>query len=356
MKNRKQSLIEHSIRTEMKSSTPEVREKIDFNAIYQLHHGYKKVPWYKNFKIMAFPSVVVAAALIIFAILLTPSDTGLPLPNPTDPQKTLELSSKEEVYSISAMQAVTLLHQNASNGGTAFNQFTMLNTTASASLNHFDQMSYYLNMLEPILLEEEARVFSIEESDLEDYAYKITYDTANHTFNEYTLYYNETEIDEKTFELEGIMVIEGVDYRLSGRYEDDDDTFKLELIATHPTQEDTYIELIQEIKNDEQVFEYIFVEDDEDVYESSLSIEFDEDEISAAVEFESEALEFEFEIIRPLTEETYAFYIEYEIERGDDTEFEGVVEVRVNRTNNTYIFDVTTDDDETFTLNKPRIN
>ena len=324
--------IKKSIKHEMRQSTPDILDKIDFQAI-----DIKKQPKRSRLRIGLKPVLVPLMALSILAILLiTLLNVGEgPGPGPGNGQ--MAYSEKEEAYTLSALSAISLLSQVEINNNNMYQNPMMLmqlsfNDSGPSILldDHLEQLNRNLNMIEPLIGDKDAMQFRLEASDLPAYTYKLVFTTTDMHGRtvDYTMHYNETQDDEDTFLLDGIMIIGTTTYHLEGELTIEEDGFELELLAEHPHDEDTYVKITQEVSADEHTLEYEVSRHGDTLYESELSIEFDGDNIYIEIEYESETLAISLEIERTIKNGQYVYYIEYDIEDNNQDE-DGEITVHI---------------------------
>lgn len=137
-----------------------------------------------------------------------------------------------------------------------------------------------------------------EQSDNESYKHKITYtlkDLSGTSVN-YVMYYNETQIaqdndndddddddendfdNEQEFSIDGIMIVGEQEYKVIGEKELEDGEYELYVRAS--IDKDNYIEIKQEIEDDEQEFVYKIFKNGSLVNKFDIEIEQESNEIS----------------------------------------------------------------------------
>lgn len=145
-------------------------------------------------------------------------------------------------------------------------------------------------------------------SDMEDYELMMTFQTKGllgETQN-YVIHYNATitdeDDDETEFDLEGIMIVGDQTYFLTGERELEAGEDSIEFIAK--LDDLNYIESEYKIESEEIEFEIKVVKNGEIVLETSIEIEYEEDETK-----------IEFEFLQDGNEGTYEFKYEFEGEQ-----------------------------------------
>ena len=354
--------IQKIIKRDLSSSIPDVLPNIDLEAI-EINVPERRY-FNKRFTVPRLAFVSVLSIVLVLVILLT---RGGSIIDPPIGEPNIVFNEKEEIYAISAVSAVSLLHQTIESPSnqvySGFGQ-TFLSTNIIANHSrlidsHIETLNRYLNAIEPILNNREQLGFTVETSDLEGYDYKLvfkSFDLRNQPI-EKVIYYNES-ISDNQVTLEGLMIVDGKTYVMHAEINIEDDEFELELTAYQMGNEDDSIYVYQEIKANRQTFEYEIIRFGDTLFESTLEIINKEDYIIIELEYESITEEVTFEIKRVQYDTFDVLYIEYEI----DSEFydeEGfiVVEVFFNANTEEYIYRYTiTIEDETYTYDRDRMS
>lgn len=157
--------------------------------------------------------------------------------------------------------------------------------------------------------------FMLEASYLDNSGYLV----------EYILYYDEIkkidsdeDIDEVSSFLNGVMVINSIEYEVKGEKEVENDEFEIMLIIY--TDEDNYIKITQETEINENEYKYEYYEDGNLVKEISLEIEYKDNIKVMSIEIEELGMEKEFEFI----------YLDSKIKceyEDDSNEYEVIIDV-----------------------------
>jgi hypothetical protein len=154
-------------------------------------------------------------------------------------------------------------------------------------------------------------------SDMEDYEFMMTFQTKGllgETQN-YVIHYNmtiiEEEDDETEYSLEGIMIYNDQTYVLTGEREIEEDEDKTEFIAK--LDDLNYIESEYKLENDEIKFELKVVKNGEIVLETSIEIEYEEDETKIKFEFLQDGNEGTYEFKYEFEGEQQVLKIEYDV-------------------------------------------
>ena len=191
---------------------------------------------------------------------------------------------------------------------------------------------------------------TVEEGDIDHFAYQITFQQLNlQGVNvAYVFHFNETRVGQDIM-LEGIMIKGQEHYRLEGELHITSEGFELELLAEHPTQKDTYVEIEQIVSLDEHTLEFSLVKQGDTIQETLLSLEFDDDMVTVSFEIEFETLEISFEIEFRQNQSERLFFIEFDIDNDNDDD-DGVIvaSTRLNPEDGLlyFRFDIETDEGE----------
>ncbi len=247
--------------------------------------------------------------------------------------KNAESKAAEQAYGFSAATAGAIL--SAANGGTGaiLAQMKGVNTQATTEVTDqetIDELNNYMMLVES-LLSDGAFGARTETSDREGYASKMTVtykDILGNTL-EYALYYNETLIKEnyeyddddgdeeleQTYRLEGIMIVDGNEYEVSGRRdvetEGSETENEEEFIVRISETRTMHVEHKAEQERDEREQEYSYA-----IYEGNQLVE------RSQFEYEEENNETEIELELTKVENgvrnTQKFSFERETERGEE--------------------------------------
>ncbi|MFW5864459.1 MAG: hypothetical protein ACOCUE_00195 [Candidatus Izemoplasmataceae bacterium] len=340
------------IQEDFKASTPEVLSNIHLDEITIQTPVKNKYKIY--FKRLAF--VPILTVLVIIGIIIIGNEGTPPEPTP-DP---IAFTLKEEVYSISAVSAASLLSQSLNQSSSSLsNPYLNLlsnhvfiddddddddddndyedNDPSDLLINdEIDNLFASIHMIEPIIGNRDAMHFILTESELPEYDSKLIFTSLD--FNnfpvDYIMYYNETILSENYSTLDGILYIDNLMYHIEGTFNLDNDEQEIELIANLPDDLDTYVEISQEVESDEESFEIEWVKEGETILESAFEIEYDDDIITVSMSYESETYEISYEIEKTSSSK---LKIEYEIESLDEEE-EGFINLEIFTVNSARVF------------------
>lgn len=161
----------------------------------------------------------------------------------------------------------------------------------------------YIKLVEAYLSSNEGLAVIVETSDLEGFESMMRFEVRGllGETEQYVIYYNmvlvDEDDDESEFTMDGIMVVDGVEYALSGKREVEEGEEEIKFIAK--LDDDNYVESKYEVESEETEFEIIVVRNGETISETKVEIEFDGEETSVELEFldgqSKGKYEFEFE-------------------------------------------------------------
>lgn len=170
-------------------------------------------------------------------------------------------------------------------------------------------------------------------SDREGYQYKIivSYNDINLNLESFTMYYNETLIEEdydhedneleQEFTMEGIIIIDGFEYQMHGEKELENDEYETNFY--YQFDSNTIISVEQQIENTETEFEYKIIQNGRTVLEYSIEVENNE------VELETKDTTGKYELKFEIEKRNGSQYIKAKIEQNHQEDviyFEKVVD------------------------------
>ena len=293
------------------------------------------------------------------------------------------LASNQEIYAFSAISSTSLLSQDS----TAQPLTMKLNDTEDTLIEQeIKDINQYLNMMEQFLGDNGGFSIETQVSDKVEYANKIVFTSVDLLGNPivHTLYYNEevlteenevddlsvytTEDSEDEFEDEeeneieddededefedqetkitGILIMNDVEYAISGKKEIEDDETKIEIISS--IDDNNYVKVVSKVEDDERKYNYEVVTDGVVVTSSKIKIEEEDNETKFVLEYVDGELSGKFEFKREFDDDQDIIKIKYEINNGTETET-GEAKIIVITDpltgNTTYQYQVKTDDD-----------
>lgn len=232
-------------------------------------------------------------SLLLLPIFTTIMLTGCQL-SPTGGPSNVNASN---VYAFEAATSIGLLANAVSTSPMA--------RLAKADQTIVDEIAKYLPSVEAALTGLDSFTNVVEEaSDLPEYVTKLTvsYKDIILTNNTFTMYYNETIIqedddhdhdydedhddffrfnhrdhDDKESIIEGIIIVGEDTFPMIGKKELDEDEF--EVSFSYQTGENSFVRVKQEIENDEHEFEYEIISNGQKIYDYSLEVEHNQVEL-----------------------------------------------------------------------------
>jgi len=227
--------------------------------------------------------------------------------------ESLSFDTNEDVISFQALTASSLIaneNLSLSTGGLSGQLLSneqnegddpITETTEDPTV---DQIEPYIELVEQLLGSNNGLSVTTETSDLEAYETKMTFQTStlNNGSESYTIYYNMTlkdeEDDESEYVLDGIMLLNDVEYIVSGKREVEDDEEKIEFIAK--LDEFNYVESEYKVEEDENKFDIQVVSNGILISHTNIKIEEEDNETKIELEFidgsNSGAYEFKYEL------------------------------------------------------------
>lgn len=285
--------------------------------------------------------VLTLAIALILSIGLTACDKQ------AGSDKFSKLDTTQEVYAFSAASAGTLI--SSINGSTAQTAQTLSVKNVVSDEQTIADLNNYMALIESIISDGEFKIL-VETSDNAQYTNKeiISYKDLLGNTVEYTLYYNQTQkVDfdddddrrdkheiEEEYSIEGIMVVDGVDYAILGEKETEteegESESEIKFVVT--LSENKYITVKQEIEEERGESERSFVYS---IYENNSLVE------RSAFEYETERNETEIKFSFTKNGETQVFYFEEE---------RGVIQIRVgdNQSSEKYIVTIIEDENGSY--------
>ncbi len=160
---------------------------------------------------------------------------------------------------------------------------------------NMEAVNSYMQMMESMFSENPPVVIKNETSDRTKYTNMLVFEATDLSGKKelYTIYFNQTELvdddddddfedrfeNEVEYKIEGIAIIEGIEYQIIGETETEDNEQSLDIVVK--LDEKNYVVIEQEIENNEEEYEYTVYKDGR----KFTSIEF---EVENQNEFEAE--------------------------------------------------------------------
>lgn len=260
-------------------------------------------------------ALTLLVALSISLVACVEPGTGKPL---GDNGKFDDLKTTESVYGFSAASAGILISSmgNGSNTAATAAEDEVTDTLDTAQLDN------YMALVESLLSDGGFNVLA-QTSDREEYTEKmvISYKDMQGATHEYVMYYNQilekTETDEEdgeveeNYSIEGVMVIDEVDYAIRGERknetEEGESETETEFVVTLGENKYMRVEQSFETEEDEIEQEYSY-----SLYENNQLIE------RSSFSFETEQNETELKMSTLKDGITQVIYFEKEVENGEE--------------------------------------
>lgn len=237
--------------------------------------------------------------------------------------------SFENMYNYSAVSGINLLSQTTST--------TIAPKRQVLTQEEKDLILKNLQVVENMMSQGVVKSEEIT-SDRPEYEtmYTLTASNLDGTKDVYTFYYNERLIEEEfddgeleqEFRLEGLVVLDGMEYQMFGQKETEND--EMEMSFKVLKDERNYVEIEQEMENDEQEFAYTLYENGRKTYETELKYEIDA---------RKNKIEFEFSEKSDKDRKTYSY--EYVTRKGKQYIY---VKIKENGTTTAAVIEVVVDE------------
>jgi hypothetical protein len=237
--------------------------------------------------------------------------------------------SFENMYNYSAVSGINLLSQTTST--------TIAPKRQVLTQEEKDLILKNLQVVENMMSQGVVKSEEIT-SDRPEYEtmYTLTASNLDGTKDVYTFYYNERLIEEEfddgeleqEFRLEGLVVLDGMEYQMFGQKETEND--EMEMSFKVLKDERNYVEIEQEMENDEQEFAYTLYENGRKTYETELEYEIDA---------RKNKIEFEFSEKSDKDRKTYSY--EYVTRKGKQYIY---VKIKENGTTTAAVIEVVVDE------------
>ncbi|MDY0295155.1 MAG: hypothetical protein RBQ71_05035 [Acholeplasmataceae bacterium] len=310
--------IKRLLRQEIESHVPQDAPKMNWDVIRverakESETSEYRKPIFGHFRLAL--SFVFTLMISVSLYMLFYQSNVLPTPNPSG----IEVFQEEqEVLPLSFLSTAALLP-------TQNNLSTSTVKLISETTSPVDPIKPFLGLIETIFSQSTGPIVEAVPSDLEAYETLVilhTYDLLGLPIT-YKMYYNvvsyEDDEDESTFEIEGLMQSSHMTYPMTGKKEIEDGEEKITVRGI--IDQNSYIETIYEIEENESKYIIHHVQNNQMIYESVLKVETEADEIKVEMEIESDSekssyqMEYEFEDGKGVVKiafETYSYITQIE--------------------------------------------
>ena len=198
--------------------------------------------------------------------------------------KTSKSIGTKDLVTFSALSSANILSNTESvNLSLESSSSSLMKLSSTVDDIDMDKVNSYLQMMENMLVDDGPILISESVSDKEGYAKKLVFESKDLSGNKetYTLYFNETVLKEKDdddlfeleeeFKLKGLAIIDGVEYKMTGSKEIEEDEEELELKIT--LDESNYVLIEQETETNESEYSYVVVKNGKKVLSMSFELE-----------------------------------------------------------------------------------
>lgn len=177
------------------------------------------------------------------------------------------LSTDQDLVSFSVIASANILNDSSKQMlSQTHNEYNKLYLNGSQAVEpDMDKVNTYLHMMETLFTDGGPILIKEETSDKEGYAIKQVFEVADLSNNktQYVIYMNESlsdkEYDEVEYNINGIAIIDNVEYTIKGSKEIEDGESELEIRIT--LDKNNYIIIEQEQEYDEQEYSYAIIKD-----------------------------------------------------------------------------------------------
>lgn len=303
--------LKNKIKEDIYLLTPDVISKIDFKNLEVEEKEIKEKQFVSKLnKLMIALSSTLALGIALVFIVINFSNS------PSIQTRNLSFEAKEEIYSLSTFSSVMLLYQQKQL------ETSLMSDEVESELlinNQLDILNQYLNFLEPLVTDKNNLLFEIKTSSNINFKKEIKFTSIllNGVAVDYVLYYNEEVNADETI-LIGIMEFLNEEYSFNGVLKKVNEQEEFSLKAYQISNQENYIEVEYKVENTKQKFNYSIYENDEEIFESEIRIELDEDGVFIELEYETDEKEINFLIYKENQNNT--IYVEYEIENEESEE------------------------------------
>jgi hypothetical protein len=277
-------------------------------------------------------------------------------------------STKEGIISFQALAAGSLLSASneeplKNNGQVELMSFVSIEVQEEPVENDplLATIEPYIALVEKFLSADNGLSVQVVTSTLEDYELMMTFETRGllGEIQTYVIHYNliltDEDEDEFEFDLEGIMIIDGQTYILTGEREVEEGEESIEFTAK--LDDLNYVESEYSIESDEIEFEIKVVRNGEVVSETKIEIKYEEDETKIEFDFVEGESKGTYEFKYEMEGNQQVLKIEFDVVINDiPTKGEIIVSVHVDEvTGETYyqLF-VDPEDDDAYEKDVPR--
>ena len=196
-------------------------------------------------------------------------------------KETLVLND-QNLFSFSALSSANILSDNSVSLNNKLDKNNFMKLSNTKENIDMDQVNEYLQMMENLLVDGGPALLEKTVSDKEGYQVKLIFEAKDLSGNKtrYTMYFNETILKykdddifdlEEEFSLNGLAVIDGVEYKMIGQREVEGKEEELELKIS--LDQYNYVLIDLETETDEREYNYKVVKEGRTILNMSFEIE-----------------------------------------------------------------------------------
>lgn len=199
---------------------------------------------------------------------------------------------------------------------------------AKDALGNIVDYTVYYNEVEILPeVEDETEDETEESSETEDEQVPSERRTRGGRNHDHDDLFDDEENDEIVTELEGLMIVNGIEYTLLGRKEVEDDETEYKFIAL--IDELNFIRISFETEDDEQKFKFVQMTDGVIVNKTSIKVENEDGESKVMLVYQTETLEARYSF-KYADNEDYDLFIKYEIDQDGQEIERGMIKITIN--------------------------
>lgn len=333
----------NKIRTTALDEMPDVMSKIDLNKI-QIEEKPEKVRSGFNFKRALTLSmsvfVIAISAFLFYNYVYTPNTPDL-----------TPLSGESEIIGFQTVSAASMLNltqisplsyeEPVQNYLIPLSATTTAITTATPSTDLANQMTLingYMNMMETVIGDQNQMMYQSVSSDNPDYQYALEFKSTDLNGNliQYKIYYN-MMLNGNIYDIEGIMLSNEKQFSFSGQVNSENKTTNEQFTAY--IDANNYVQVRNLSTNQNQVFAYKIVKDNQIYNESTVSLKSLQYSIQASVQTKHNNEDLTLTIQRDKTNNENTIQVSYNIKnQGIEKAGQFQVGLQENQSTGKYVY------------------
>jgi hypothetical protein len=208
-------------------------------------------------------------------------------------------------------------------------QFMSIYQAKDALGNIVDYTVYYneVEIIPEIEDETEEAAETEEETETEDAQEPNERRTRGGRNHDHDDLFDDEENDEIVTELEGLLIVNGIEYTLLGRKEVEDDETEYKFIAL--IDELNFIRISFKTEDNEQKFNFVQMSDGVIINRTSVKVEIEDGESKVMLVYQTETLEARYSF-KYADNEDYDLFIKYEIDQDGEEVERGMIKITIN--------------------------